>query len=1086
MSCSASLIGSGGGTPGSDTPHSPSTRVHDRLLSILTADEPPLRDRSLRETCAGASVTELLTSCAVLDDTWRDEPNLYRRVRALLFLSALQRLYLPATGGLPHSGAIPPEAVDHLMQRRFAESIDCSLAAQHRGGPNEALGSALAAAYRGLAFDTLAQQVRTSVRSVTGNRWMFELADTSQHPLRVVPELIAGACLLESTPVRMDFSHSAWSDIFFLAMDAPEAARVLNVSIDLAVHGRDERPRPPIDVRLSVINEACLRLTSVDLRTSTDLTSVAAVFDFAADHLGLLRAGLVASGIVPPGLEDGDGSLSDLLCRLVGPGRGLHLVTHVHGIPKGSRLAVSTNLLASIIAVAMRATGQTAGLTGALTETERDLICARSILGEWLGGSGGGWQDSGGLWPGLKLIAGATAQPGDPEWGVSRGRLLPVHRLLGADSCPADMADRLAASLVLAHGGMAQDVGPILELVTEKYLLREPIPTLARREAGELFDRIESAVGAGDVAAIGRATHENFHGPLQRIIPWAGNAYTDTVVTSLSNRFGDLFWGFWMLGGMSGGGMGFLFDPAVKNEGRDATLQVLTETATARQHQQPFAMAPVVYDFSVNVRGSWGTLDDEGSAPSEPEPVPIPLPVSVPQASLQADEFESLDEVLQSLGFDRAAHDELRSALRSGSIGLARNRLPAHASVTDVEPGDVTAAADVTDEHRRRGAAALARGEVAVVTLAGGLGTRWTRGAGVVKALNPFWPRDGAWRSFLDVHAAKCRRTERLSSVAPLHVVTTSWLTHQPIADWRARVGNETSTLTSPGRGVGLRLVPTVRDLQFLWNETGRQLLDDRAERVGDSLRTALLAWASEMGEASDYRDNRPDQCLHPLGHGYELASLVLNGTLRRMLATRPGLTTLLLHNIDTLGADLDEGLLGMHLSGNPGLTFEVVPRRIEDRGGGLARVDGRLRLIESIALPDERIEWRLTWYNSLTTWIDIDHWLGAMGLDRLSLDDDLVVADAVGRFVHRLPVYVTLKDVKQRWGHGHEDVFPVSQWERLWGDVSTLPELTCRYIGVPLFRGRQLKDPAQLDIWLLDGSADHVASLCDWPDDSA
>ena len=33
----------------------------------------------------------------------------------------------------------------------------------------------------------------------------------------------------------MDLTHSAWSDIFFLGMDYPEGARVLNVSIDLAV-----------------------------------------------------------------------------------------------------------------------------------------------------------------------------------------------------------------------------------------------------------------------------------------------------------------------------------------------------------------------------------------------------------------------------------------------------------------------------------------------------------------------------------------------------------------------------------------------------------------------------------------------------------------------------------------------------------------------------------------------------------------------------------------------------------------------------------------------------------------------------------
>ena len=33
---------------------------------------------------------------------------------------------------------------------------------------------------------------------------------------------------------------------------------------------------------------------------------------------------------------------------------------------------------------------------------------------------------------------------------------------------------------------------------------------------------------------------------------------------------------------------------------------------------------------------------------------------------------------------------------------------------------------------------ALAEGRVAVVTLAGGVGSRWTKGSGAVKALNPF------------------------------------------------------------------------------------------------------------------------------------------------------------------------------------------------------------------------------------------------------------------------------------------------------------------------------------------------------------
>ena len=48
-----------------------------------------------------------------------------------------------------------------------------------------------------------------------------------------------------------------------------------------------------------------------------------------------------------------------------------------------------------------------------------------------------------------------------------------------------------------------------------------------------------------------------------------------------------------------------------------------------------------------------------------------------------------------------------------------------------------------------------------------------------------------------------------------------------------------------------------------------------------------------------------------------------------------------MVHNIDTLGADLDPALLGLHIDQGATLTFEVITRRIDDRGGGLARVNG-------------------------------------------------------------------------------------------------------------------------------------------------
>src|SRR5205814_931033 len=189
--------------------------------------------------------------------------------------------------------------------------------------------------------------------------------------------------------------------------------------------------------------------------------------------------------------------------------------------------AVSTNLLASLIAVCMRATGQTAALDGPLLEAERRLVAARAILGEWLAGSGGGWQDSGGVWPGIKLIEGVAAHEGDPEEGVSRGRLLPSHYVLDRGDASEETRRKLQESLVLVHGGMAQNVGPILEMVTEKYLLRSEAEWQGRLQALGILDEVLTALRVSDLRALGTATTRNFEGPIQTIIPWASTFYTE-------------------------------------------------------------------------------------------------------------------------------------------------------------------------------------------------------------------------------------------------------------------------------------------------------------------------------------------------------------------------------------------------------------------------------------------------------------------------------------------------------------------------------------------------------------------------------
>jgi hypothetical protein len=1097
-----------------------------RLTSVITGsgDE---REGSLDALCRGLSFEALMEEGRELDSFRRSSDNLYERVRALFFLYAIHRFHLPrlAAAGVP--ALIPFAGFENLLDRRFDEAIEVFLAAQTRQGASAVLSSALASSYRALGFQTLADQVRRSVRSVRGNQWMFRAGHTDDYPLHLRPELLGGDAvfpiLRETTPVRMDLTHSGWSDIFFLGMDFPEGARVVNASINLAVRGAGQRitePRPPVEAWFRVIDEPVIRLTSVDLRATTDVGSIAEVFDFPRDYLGLLKAGIIASGIVPPGIEGATEPLAALLEKLTGRlGYGIELVSSVNDIPKGSRLAVSTNLLASIIAVCMRATGQIRSLTGGMEEHDRRLVAARAILGEWLGGSGGGWQDSGGVWPGIKLIHGVCATEGDPEFGISRGRLLPDHEVYSEAEIPREAREKLEQSLVLVHGGMAQDVGPILEMVTEKYLLRSEKEWQGRREAIGLLDEITGHLKRGDIRALGASLQRNFDGPLQTIIPWAGNLYTNTLIARARKEFGEDFWGFWMLGGMSGGGMGFLFNPERKAEAQTRMQAIMSQTRRQMEQSVPFAMEPVVYDFTINERGTQATLfaGDDALMPAGyytqqvPPLIRTEMPRLSPVRRAELERFtaacrsraeyagmietlfdhmlpasqdaegggeQSLKTLLDNYGFDRALHEQVRQDLRSGRIGLAQNRLPATSLIED-------AAADTLDDrHREAGLDALAKGRVAVVSLAGGVGTRWTRGAGVVKALNPFSKLGGRYRNFIEVHLAKSLKVSRECGTEIPHVITTSYLTHEAIAshlEAERNYGYPGPLELSPGRTIGLRMVPMERDLRFAWEEMPQQMLDAQAQKVRGGLRTALMGWAKSAGEATDYTGNLPMQCLHPVGHWYEVANLLRNGTLLRLIKMRPQLNYLMVHNIDTVGASLDAAALGYHIASKAALTTEVIERHLEDRGGGLARVDGRVRLVEGLALPSEELESQLRYYNSATYWIDVDRLLAAFGLTRAALADEQRVSDAVRALAARIPTYITLKDVKKRWGKGQEDIFPVAQFEKLWGDMTALAELECRFVAVPRVRGQQLKEPAQLDAWLRDGSAAYAEGLCLW-----
>jgi hypothetical protein len=975
------------------------------------------------------------------------------------------------------------------------------------------------------------------VRSSIGNQWMFRVGHPDEHPLRIHPELLKRSpathlypILCEKTPVRMDLTHSCWSDIFFLGMDYPEGARVINISVDLGVFGRDTKIQPPIESYLRVIDQPLIRITSLDLNDSKDISELSDLLNFSNDYLGLLKSALIASGFVPPSFEGTRYTLKEILAKILSPGLGIELVTKVNDIPKGSRLAVSTNLLASMISALMRATQQTLQLEGIPTEQERDLIASRAILGEWLGGSGGGWQDSGGIWPGIKEITGVLAQDGDGEYKVSRGKLLPHHATREGSHIHPEFEKNISSSLILFHGGMASNVGPILELVTEKYLLRSKSEWDARHRANILYNEIIRTLQSGDIKQLASLTSRNFEDPNQTIIPWSTTHFTEVIIRKAKEAFKDRYWGFLMLGGMSGGGMGMFVDPSIHEEAKRRLLAILQDTKSEMEDSLPFAMDPVVYNFAVNRHGTAACIlkDDASLMPKRYYALLVPqlarldsdlipdsrkieidlfssriahhdeaFPIfrsmigNVFQYSNKAEitekqlQDQESERIKRENGFDPIQHEQIRNDLRKGRIGLNRNRLPAETIIEDVHDTDIVFSHTLNGQHKV-GASLIQESGIAVLCLAAGVGSRWTKGAGVIKAINPFIFIKGQHRSFLELHLAKCSRTSSLLKTSLPFIIATSYLSDGPIQKELKRNNNyqyNGKVYRSSGKSIGQRFIPTERDLRFLWEEILMEKLDENKQKVIDALHESLIHWAKTKGEGNDYTDNLALQRLTPIGHWYEVPNLIRNGVLARVIKEYPKMQHLLLHNIDTLGVNLSPEILQYHANSGNALTFEVIPRRIEDRGGGLARINGKVRLLEGLAQPREEDEFGLSYYNSMTTWIHVDKLLAIFGLTRSDLctKSEAELTEAIRSVARYMPTYVTIKDVKYRWGHGQEDIFPVAQIEKLWSDMSGLSGVQCGYVVVPRIRGQQLKDPSQLDAWVNDGSKDYAESLCKW-----
>jgi len=256
---------------------------------------------------------------------------------------------------------------------------------------------------------------------------------------------------------------------------------------------------------------------------------------------------------------------------------------------------------------------------------------------------------------------------------------------------------------------------------------------------------------------------------------------------------------------------------------------------------------------------------------------------------------------------DKATRKELaRFGFDDAQLAKFAERAAKHESTTvtgtiaQLEPGDTTKlppqGTPAHDLLAKRGRQALARREVGVVILAGGMATRF---GGVVKAGVPVAPG----KSFLYVKVADVRD---VGPTVPIYVMTSS-ATHD-------------------------RIVEQVKTEKLAGVECFPQLVSVRLTPKGELF--------LENDKPSPYAT----------GHGDLTFALRASGVLERFRAG--GGKLLYMSNVDNVAATLDPAVIGAHLASRAAITAEVVRKVPGDRGGAPARLDGKAQIIEGFRFP--------------------------------------------------------------------------------------------------------------------------------------
>lgn len=239
---------------------------------------------------------------------------------------------------------------------------------------------------------------------------------------------------------------------------------------------------------------------------------------------------------------------------------------------------------------------------------------------------------------------------------------------------------------------------------------------------------------------------------------------------------------------------------------------------------------------------------------------------------------------------------------------------PAAVRLVERASNEQTALGFTPAEAKKRGQAALAAGEVGVLLVAGGQGSRL--GFEKPKSLYPIGPLSEA--TLLQIHIEKVRAIgKRYGKIPPLYLMT-SPVTHK-----------ETVEFVEQHQRFGLE-----EDDLVIFCQGTMPAVDQANGKV-------LLAAKDEL-------------FLSPNGHGGTVAALADSGAIEHM--HRRGIKELFYFQVDNPLAPIgDEELIGSHLLADSELTSLTIAKQTpKEKLGNFVLIDGRLHVIEYSDFPAE------------------------------------------------------------------------------------------------------------------------------------